>query len=274
MPKRELQMSKACIENMEKQTVISWLLDSIKANIAPIAIILGFIGVWQIVTIVFDIPTYLLPSPTRVLTAIANNSVLLYNETIFTLETVLIGFGLAVAIGIGLGLLIGYSPFIYKSLSPLIVTINAIPKVALIPILMIWLGLNVTTNLVTIFLVSFFPVMMNTYTGLATIEKETKDFFKVIKASRTDLFFKAGIPRAIPYILASFKVAITLAIVGAILAETLFGTRGIGYIVLFATKDYRTDLAIGALIIIALCGVALFGLFSALEKRLCPWAYR
>lgn len=261
-------------ESVEKLPLSSWIGGVIKGNIAPLVIILSIIALWQIVTMAFDIPVYILPSPAMVFNAMANNSSLLYNESIFTMTTVLIGFVLAAIIGIGLGLFIGYSPLFYKSASPLIVIINSVPKVALIPILLIWFGLGITTNLLTIFLVSFFPVVINTYTGLATTEKETKDFFKVIKASRISLFLKVGIPRTIPYILASFKVAATLSVVGAILAETLFGTRGIGYIVLFATKDYRTDLAFSALVIIALFGVALFAFFSALEKRLCPWAYR
>ncbi len=132
----------------------------------------------------------------------------------------LAGFGLAVAFGIALGLVLGASRFFYAGFYPLLVGFNSIPKVAVVPILVIWFGVGWLPAVLTAFMISFFPIVVNVATGLATIEPETEDVLKALGASKLQIMTKVGIPRSLPYFFGSLKVAITLAYVGSVIAST------------------------------------------------------
>src|SRR5262249_50424957 len=189
---------------------------------------------WELACIAFDIPEILLPRPSKIFVVFAQRIDILLAFCWDTLWTSLLGFLLAIAGGLLLGLAIGASPFIYSGLYPLLIAFNAIPKVALVPILMIWVGVGALPAVITAFVINFFPIVVNVATGLATIEPEMRDVLRSLGATRTEILTKVGIPRAMPYLFASLKVAITLAFIGSVISETVGGNNGIGFLMLSA----------------------------------------
>ena len=178
----------------------------------PWLVMAGLLIVWEISCIVFDVPEIILPRPTKIFAVFVQRFDVLMAYCWDTLWTTTIGFLLAIAGGLLLGLAIGASPFVYSGLYPLLIAFNAIPKVAIVPILMIWVGVGSLPAVITAFVISFFPIVVNVATGLATIEPEMRDVLRSLGATRLEILTKVGIPRAMPYLFASLKVAITLGL--------------------------------------------------------------
>jgi NitT/TauT family transport system permease protein len=143
-----------------------------------------------------------------------------------------------------------------------------------VPILVLWLGIGQPTAIATAFLLSFFPIAVNVATGLATVEPEMQDVLLSLGATKTDLLLKVGLPRAMPYFFASLKVSITLAFIGAVIAETIASNDGIGYLMLQASSQFRIPLMFAGVFVIAIMGVATYLLFALIERRMTRWAFR
>jgi NitT/TauT family transport system permease protein len=191
-----------------------------------------------------------------------------------TLQSTMVGFGLAVGFGLLLGLAIGWSRTIYAGLYPLMVGFNAIPKVAVVPILVLWFGIGFIPAVLTAFLISFFPIVVNVATGLATIEPEMEDVLKALGASKLDIMRKVGIPRSLPYFFGSLKIAITLAFVGTVISESVASNNGIGNLMLQAQAQFQVPLIFAGLVALAIEGIAMYGLMALLERRMTGWAQR
>jgi NitT/TauT family transport system permease protein len=233
-----------------------------------------FLVVWQLVCIVFDLPEIVLPRPTKVFLVFWQRLDILLMFCWQTLWTTVIGFLMAIAGGVLLGVLIGASPLIYSGLYPLLIAFNAVPKVAIVPILMIWVGVGALPAVITAFVISFFPIVVNVATGLATIEPEMLDVLYSLGATRLEILRKVGLPRAMPYLFASLKVAITLAFIGSVISETVGGNRGIGFLMLSAGARNDAPTTFAGLFAIAIMGVAMYALCALVEKRMTRWAFR
>ncbi len=240
----------------------------------PTVVILAVIALWEAVVALFHVPVFVLPGPSAVWQAIVTWHNAIWFNAAQTLYTTLVGFGLAVVGGMGLGLTVGYSTLVYQALYPLLVAFNSIPKAAIVPVLVIWFGIGTVPAILTAFLISFFPIVVNVATGLATLEPELQDVLRSLGASRREIFLKVGIPRSLPYFFASLKVAVTLAFVGAVISETVAANRGIGYLMIAASARFEVPLVFAGLVVVAAMGVALFAVFAVIEKRLTGWAYR
>jgi NitT/TauT family transport system permease protein len=186
----------------------------------------------------------------------------------------LLGFALAVVFGLALGILIGASALMYAALYPLLIGFNSIPKVAIVPILVIWFGIGAVPAVLTAFLISFFPIVVNVAIGLATLEPELRDVLRSLGARPMDILLKVGLPRSMPYFFASLKIAVTLAFVGSVISETIAGNRGIGYLMLSASSSFRVPLVFAGLIVVAVMGVGMYAVFALLERRFTGWAFR
>ena len=230
--------------------------------------------VWEIACVAFDIAEIILPRPSKVFVVFWQRIDILLAFCWDTLWTTLVGFLLAIAGGLLLGLAIGASPFVYSGLYPLLIAFNAIPKVAIVPILMIWVGVGALPAVITAFVISFFPIVVNVATGLATIEPEMRDVLRSLGATRTEILTKVGIPRAMPYLFASLKVAITLAFIGAVISETVGGNRGIGFLMLSAGARNDAPTTFAGLFAIAIMGVLMYAVCALVEKRMTRWAFR
>jgi NitT/TauT family transport system permease protein len=241
---------------------------------APWLYTAGLFIVWETAVRLFGIPAFLLPPPTAIANAFVEYWGAIYRNSLFTLSTTLIGFGLAVGFGLLLGLVIGWSRAIYAGLYPLMIGFNAIPKVAVVPILVLWFGIGFVPAVLTAFLISFFPIVVNVATGLATIEPELEDVLKALGASKLDIMRKVGIPRTLPYFFGSLKIAITLAFVGSVISESIASNNGIGNLMLQAQAQFQVPLIFAGLVALAVEGIVMYWLMAILEARSTGWAQR
>jgi NitT/TauT family transport system permease protein len=230
--------------------------------------------VWEAACRIFKIPVFFLPPPSLVFKAVIDYWQALYKHSLFTLSSTLVGFALAVGFGLLLGLAVGWSRAVYAGVYPLMIGFNAIPKVAVVPILVLWFGIGFIPAVLTAFLISFFPIVVNVATGLATIEPELEDVLKALGASKLDIMRKVGIPRSLPYFFGSLKVAITLAFVGAVISESVASNVGIGNLMLQAQAQFQVPLIFAGLLALAVEGIAMYALMAMLEARMTGWAQR
>ncbi len=243
-------------------------------RLAPLIFLVGMLILWEAAVVVFAIPRFFLPPPSAVAQAFVQFSGAIWRESIFTLTTTMVGFAFAVAFGLGLGLLVGWSRTIYAGLYPLMIGFNAVPKVAVVPILVLWFGIGAVPAVITAFLISFFPIVVNVATGLATIEPEVEDVLKVLGASKFDIMMKVGLPRAMPYFFGSLKIAITLAFVGSVISESIASNHGIGNLMLQAQAQFQVPLIFACLVVLAVEGIVMYAIMAWLEHRMTGWAHR
>jgi NitT/TauT family transport system permease protein len=241
---------------------------------APVLLGVGIVILWQVVVQALAVPEYLFPSPWEILKQMAQFKGPLLAAAWSTFWVTMVGFGLAIFVGVLLGFLIGSSRMAYAALYPLMVGFNAVPKAAIVPILVVWFGIGIGPGILTAFLISFFPIMVNIATGLATLEPELEDVLRVLGARRWDVLVKVGLPRSLPYFYGSLKIAITLAFVGTVLAEMTAGDSGIGNLIQSAGSQQRMPLAFAGLVTISVMAMAMYELFSAIEKHTTAWAHR
>ena len=243
-------------------------------RLAPWLYTIAFFVLWEVAVRASGLPHTILPTPTRIFQAIVQYWGPISKNSLQTLYTTLAGFGIAVAAGLALGLFVGWSKLIYAGLYPLMVGFNAIPKVALVPILVIWFGIGTIPAILTAFLISFFPIVVNVATGLATIEPETEDVLRALGASKLDIMLKVGVPRSMPYFFGSLKVAITLAFVGSVVSETVASNNGLGQMMSQAQSQFNVPLVFAGLIMLAVEGIAMYAIMAWIEKRSTKWAHR
>jgi NitT/TauT family transport system permease protein len=241
---------------------------------SPLVVLAATLLLWQLVVWAFGVPEFIFPSPLQIAREFIEFKAPLLEAAWKTLWVTMVGFAVAIAVGVMLGFLIGSSRLAYTALYPLMVAFNAVPKAAIVPILVVWFGIGIGPGILTAFLISFFPITVNIATGLATLEPELEDVLRVLGAQRWDVLVKVGLPRSMPYFYGSLKVAITLAFVGTVLAEMTAGDSGIGYLISSAGSQQRTPLAFAGLVTIGVMAMAMYELFSWVEKRTTGWAHR
>lgn len=240
----------------------------------PWLVIGGLLILWQVVVVVFGIRQFILPSPVAIYEAFLQYRGPIMDHAMFTLVNTLIGFALGIVVGGFLGIVIGSSRLAYVGLYPLLIGINSVPKAAIVPILVIWMGIGQPPAITTAFLLSFFPIAVNVATGLATVEPELEDVLRSLGATPLDVLRKVGLPRTMPYFFASLKVAITLAFVGAVISETIASNDGIGYLMIQSASQFRVPLMFAGVFVIAAMGIATYVIFALLERRFTHWATR
>jgi NitT/TauT family transport system permease protein len=240
----------------------------------PWLVLIGAFLLWEVLVEVFGISTFILPAPTDVWAAGVRWWKPLLDDSLVTLGTTLAGFALAVVGGLLLGIAIGSSTLVYKGLYPLLIAFNSIPKVAVVPVLIVWFGIGIWPAIITAFLISFFPIVVNVATGIATVEPELRDVLRALGARPVDIIRKVGLPRAMPYFFASLKVAITVAFVGAIIAESVAPNAGIGRLMMVASSRFDVPLVFAGLIITGLMGIMLYWIAEFIERRTIGWAMR
>jgi NitT/TauT family transport system permease protein len=240
----------------------------------PLLVLAVFLLLWQAACWLFSVPDYIFPSPVQIAQQFIEFKGPLLESAWRTFWVTMLGFGLSIVVGVLLGFLVGSSRMAYDALYPLLVAFNAVPKAAIVPILVVWFGIGLGPGVLTAFLISFFPITVNIATGLATLEPELEDVLRVLGAKRWDVLVKVGLPRSLPYFYGSLKIAITLAFVGTVLAEMTAGDSGIGYLMQSAGSQQRMPLAFAGLVTIGAMAMAMYELFSLVERRTTAWAHR
>ncbi len=243
-------------------------------RLSPWLFTAGLFLVWEASCRFLRIDPFILPAPTEVFGAIVQYWRPILRHSAVTLWTTMAGFAIAVAFGVALGLIVGWSRTIYRGLYPVMVGFNSIPKVAVVPILVVWFGIGEIPAILTAFLISFFPIVVNVATGLATMEPELEDVLRALGARKMDIMLKVGIPRAQPYLFGSLKVAITLAFVGSVVSETIAANAGLGFLMIQAGSNFQMPLVFAGLLCLAVEGIAMYAVFAAVERRSTRWAFR
>lgn len=248
---------------------------ALKKHSPSVFVVLAVLLVWQAAVSIFSIPEYVLPSP---ITSLGHLFIrqpdAFYNwklQISTTVSEVLISFAFTAAAGILLAILIAWSQWLRNLIMPFFIFVNSLPLIAIAPIILLWFGYGLFTNILIAFLVSFFPVIINTTTGLSEVDDDLIDLVRYLRASKWQIFLKIRIPNSLPYIFSGLKIASTMCVVGAIVGEFVASDRGLGYIIINSQFTMDTPPIFAALIVVSLVGVALFAVVSLAERIVMPW---
>jgi NitT/TauT family transport system permease protein len=244
--------------------------DRVRGVLYPIGSLIAVLAAWEAATRLLRIPLFLLPPPSVIAEATYRNAGLLASESVVTIIEVAFGFGLSVVVGIPLALAIFLWPPFARTLYPLLISSQAVPKVAVAPLFIVWFGLGLLPKVLIAFLIAFFPVVINTAMGLAAIEPEKIYLARSMGLDPLATFFKIRLPNALPSIFAGLKISITLAVVGAVVGEFVGGQGGLGYLLLIANGSLDTALLFAGLVALTVLGVVFFALVVLLERLVLP----
>jgi ABC-type nitrate/sulfonate/bicarbonate transport system permease component len=231
----------------------------------PTIILVVLLIVWQGSVRILDLPPWLLPAPSDIGARFGRTNSLGYHTGMTVLEA-FSGFVVAAIFGISLSGGIVHSRFLERGLLPYIIVSNAIPIIAIMPLLTIWFGFGIVPKIAICAIISFFPIVTNTTRGLRAADYRVIEFMRSINATPTQVFLKVQLPSALPFIFAGFKIAASLALVGAVVAEFYSSDRGLGYLIITSATELRTDLLFVAITILAVLGVVSFAVFGRLER--------
>ena len=237
-------------------------LANLRAVVLPVGLALFLLLLWQAIVVVGKVPPVILPSPLSTLGYIlAHWDVLLTHAIPTTVESVA-GFALATVLGIGLAILITYSRLAREALYPNLVFFQLIPKIALAPLFIIWLGIGTQSRIAFAVFIAFFPVVIATSAGLLSADRGMLRLCRSLTASEAQVFFHVRFPVALPFMFSGMKVAVTLAIIGVIIGEFITAQAGLGYLIIFATARADTEVSMAAIVVLCICGLLLYGLVA------------
>ena len=264
------------MEHMEKTGKVQnvrWLrfLEKLKDSVPSILSVGGVIVFWEAAVRFFDIPSYILPSPSASVLALIQYWDVIKVNLFTTLREIGIGFGMTVVVSIPIATLISYSRTFEKTLYPFMVCLQLIPKVAIGPLFVVWFGFGQMPKILMVFLLSFFPLLMDTVAGLKSLNGRLYYMARTMSDSEWKFYWKIKLPNALPHIFSGLKTSISMAAVGAVVAEFLGSDSGLGYLLLRANGDINTKLLFAILIVLCIMGMAFFGAVEILEKKLIPW---
>ncbi len=249
-----------------RSPVIRWL----RLNGFVVLAYLLAVAAWQAASSAFHIPGFLLPSPVAILEKIAHDPSQLMRHGLVTLQEVLEGFMLGAVVSIPLGILVVYSRLLERLIYPFLVTFQAIPKVALAPILVVWFGFGPASKVTLAFATAMFPIILNTVIGMKQTPPELVYLMRSLRASETQIFLKIRLYTAAPYIFAGFKIGITLAVVGAIVGEFIASNGGLGFLLLSANNTIDTPLLFAVMGALSVLSIALYYAVEAVEGLVLP----
>jgi NitT/TauT family transport system permease protein len=237
----------------------------------PFVLLLGLLAAWWVITAAELVEAYLVPSPGATLTAMTNNAGYLWDNTLVTVYETLAGFVLAAVIGIGAAVVMVYSRTVERSLYPLLLFAQVIPKIAVAPLFVVWLGFGPSPKILVAVLMAFFPVVISAVAGLRSVDPEMLELVSTMGSSPMQTFAKIRFPAALPHIFSGLKVAVTLAVTGAVVGEFVGSNEGLGYVILQANGNVDTPMLFAGLIIMSVLGVVLFAVTEVAERLLLPW---
>jgi NitT/TauT family transport system permease protein len=240
---------------------------------APFIGALAIVGLWYLVILAFDIQPFLLPRPDQILVAFAGHLPILFEHSLVTLLESVGGLGVSIVAGVILAVLIAEVRPFSQAILPWLVVSQAIPKVAVAPLFVIWFGFGLAPKVIIAFFIAFFPIVISTASGLASVSREERDLFRTMTPRLWHLYRYLKIPRALPQFFDGVKVAATLALVGAVVGEFVSAQEGLGYHVLIANRNLQTALMFAGFVALSIVGVLLFYGVVLLERLLVPWHF-
>jgi len=237
----------------------------------PVTAFVLLVVMWDVSIRVFGLKPFVLPSPASVAQALVADWQELADATLYTLLEIVLGFALSVIVGIGLAVAIVTWRPLEKAIYPILVGAQVIPKVAIAPLFVVWLGLGLAPKVLIAFLLSFFPMVVNTVVGLRAIEIGKLHLARSMGATASQIFFRFRLPRAMPNIFAGLKLSVTAAVIGAIVGEFIGADEGMGRVLLVANGNLETAKLFAGIVLLSAVGIALFLIIAALEKVVIRW---
>lgn len=242
-------------------------------GVVPVAILAALIGVWQLWVVEAHIRSFLLPTPAAIFKELVRQwGPVLAKQTWVTFEETIIGFVLGCAVGFLLAVGITYSKLLERVLYPPIVASQAVPKIAIAPLFVVWLGFGIAPKILVTLLLVFFPIAVTSAQGLMSVDRNLVELLRSVGAGEWIVFRKVRLPYGLPQIISGMKIGITLAVVGAVVGEWVGANAGLGYTITYAQSQLETTLTFAAIAILVVMGVVLFLAVNLLEKILVPWA--
>lgn len=229
---------------------------------------------WEGAVRLLRVPDWLVPAPSQIAAVVADKHWIMLTHTLVTLEEAVLGFGLALAVGVAFAIGIVYFPILRDTLYPLLITLNSFPKIAVAPLFVIWIGVGIESKVANAFLLALFPIVINAILGLTDMEPELLELVQAMSRSRAVLFWKVRLPHSLPYLFAGCKIAVSFAVIGAIVGEFISGRSGLGYLVLSANNYFNTALAFTALAYLVAMSLVLYGAVVVAEWWMLPWYRR
>ena len=247
----------------------------IKTHYHKPLLVFALLTLWQLGVMLFQVKEYIIPSPLAVLARIFVPEMAgkyhWLKHIYATFIEIFFGFVITAILGVFLAILIAWSRLLRGMITPLLTFFNSIPKIAMAPLFILWFGYGIVPNILIAFLIAFFPVVINTVTGLGEVEEDLLDLVRYLKASQWQIFLKIRFPNALPYIFSGLKISSTMCVVGAIVGEFIASDKGLGYIIINSQFSLDTPAIFAALIVVSLIGFLLFGIVSLAESLLMPW---
>jgi NitT/TauT family transport system permease protein len=247
------------------------LISSISGTWRPALLLAACLGLWWLISATNLVAAYLVPSPSATFHVLTGQwGYLSHNAWVTSYET-LLGFAVAVLIGVATAVIMVYSPTVEKSLYPLLLFAQVVPKIAVAPLFVVWLGFGLGPKVVVAVLIAFFPVVISMVTGLKSIDPEILDLAATMGASPVKTFAKIRFPASLPFLFSGLKVAVTLAVTGAVVGEFVGANEGLGFVILQANGNIDTPTLFAALFILSAIGVVLFAVVEIAERLMLPW---
>lgn len=239
--------------------------------LTPLLFAAAIFAGWELAVIAFEIPLYIVPPPSQIVAQYIRNFARIWEYTLVTGMETIVGFAVAILLGVPLALLVAFSSLLRRTFYPLAVTLEMVPKIVFAPIFVTWFGFGFLPKILIVFLVCFFPILLNGILAFTSLSQELGRFCLSTGAGPVRTFFKVRLPAALPQLFVGIKGAAVNATVGATIAEWIGGDAGLGYYIQIAAGDLRMDLAFAIIIMLAALGLLLFWLVVLAERALCPW---
>lgn len=246
--------------------------ERLRAVLAVAATVALIVVIWEVLTAVLGLYPVILRSPQQIFAAFASDPTLYLMNAWTTCYEILIGFAIAAVLGVALAIVVVSSKLLQMTIYPLLLVLQIVPKVAIAPLLIVFLGFGILPKVVIGVLLAFFPILVNTAVGLRSADREIIELVRVLNGSRWQEFVRVRLPNALPFAFGGLKIGMTLAVIGAIIGEFVGANKGLGFILIQANTQLNTDQAYAALIIVSVIGLVLYGIVAWLEKLLLPWA--
>ncbi len=247
---------------------------AVRAVLIPTLFAAGILGLWEFLVDYFDYPAVILPAPSLVWAAFLDRFDLIWFHTVPTMRDSIAGFIVAMVLGVGFAAAITVNRYVRDSLYPLIVTIQLVPKVAWTPLFIVWAGIGWESRMSIATFIAFFPILISMVSGLQSTDKSLVRLCTALTASSWQTFWMVRLPASIPYFFGGCKIAITLAVIGVIVAEFISSSEGLGFLILLGASNYETDLILASITVLCLMGLVFYGLVEMADIYTRKWMFQ
>jgi len=240
-------------------------------SVLPFVLLAAIGGFWEAAVRIWHIPSYILPSPSRIILVIGERWNLLLANSVVTLAEVTMGFVVALIGGVALALAIHSSRIVERTTLPLVIASQTIPVFAIAPLLILWFGYGMGSKVVMAAIIVFFPIVINTVDGLRAADPDTISLLEVLEATPRQIMLKVRIPQALPFVFSGLKIGVAVSVIGAVIGEWVGAREGLGYLMIHANAQLQVDLVFAAIFCLSVMGVTLYALIGLLERHVVHW---